>query len=382
MNFGIVFGSCLIIFFIINLFFKPRRYNLLFYLFDFIVSVFVYFIHVPVELNYDMTRYEELLNLIRFYNNSGGLASGLHWVLNYSTYTSQPFDAFYIWLFSLFKENGYLFAVTIFIFLVLISKLIINICKDFDVEFKIGLIIKLVVLSIFCLGWEISGLRNNMAFVVLVWAIYYDVTGKGKIRSIIFYLLSYLIHPSVIIFIILRVLLMVFTNRIGQIIVIVFTMIYPIFINNILNIAQRINIFPNLEEKANAYLYSGQNFNQFASNTSLFVITCILITLILEVIFYSLYHRNDALKTYVRIYATYIFFAISSSLSSQLLLRTTLLLIFMSIPIKVILFSFDKDNLINPVVKKVGELYKLFVLFFSVFAFLFWYQQVYIHMLI
>lgn len=385
MNIGIVLGSCLIIFFIIGLSLKLCRYNILFYLFDFIVGVSVYFIHVPEELNYDMTRYEELLDLIRSYNNLGGVTAGLHWTLNYSTYASQPFDAFYIWLFSLFKNNGYLFAVTTYIFLFLISKLIISVCKDFKIGLKIGLVVQVIVLSIFCLGWEISGLRNNMAFVILVWAIYYDVTDKSKVFSIVFYLLSYLIHPSVIIFIILRVLLIIFNNRLGHIIVILITVVYPIFINNILDIAQKINIFPNLEEKANAYLYGGQNFNQFASGPTLFVIICILITLILEVIFYNLYYRNINLKSYIQIYITYIFFAISSFLSSQLLLRTTLLLLFMSIPIKIILFSninSTKYNLIDPTVEIVRELYKLFTLFFSIFAFVFWYQQVYVHMLI
>lgn len=384
MNFGIIFGGCLIAIFIVNLFFKIHRYCFLYYLFDFIVSIFVYFIHVPVELNYDMTRYEELLNLIRFYNSSG-INAGLHWTLNYSTYASQPFDAFYIWIFSLFNQNGYLFAVTTFIFLILISNLIIRICRDYDIGLKAGLFVQIIILSIFCLGWEISGLRNNMAFVILVWAIYYDVTGKNKIYVASLYLISYLIHPSVIIFIVLRVLLMIFVSRVGQIIVILFTIAYPMFIDNILSIVQKMNVFPNLEEKSSAYLYGGQNFGQFASTPVLLVIICILITLVIELIFYNMYYRNDKLRIYIRIYVTYIFFVISSFLSSQLFLRATLLLLFMSIPIKLVLFgniNSVEDDVINPAVKIVGELYKLCIFGFSIFMFIFWYQQMYINLLI
>lgn len=384
MNFGIAFGSCLISFLIIGLFFKIKNYKLLFYTFDLFVSVFVYFIYVPVELNYDMTRYDQLLDVMRFYN-SNGLSSGLHWALNYSPYASQPFDAFYIWLFSLLKNNGYLFAVTIFLFLLLISKLVIKVCENFTIDFKVGLIVQVIILSIFCLGWEISGLRNNMAFIVFVVALYYDATIKhikDKKFVILLYVLAYLIHPSIIIFLIFR-LLFIFNNKLVHILVCVFALGYTLFINNILNLVLKINVIPDLDEKANAYLYGGQNFNQFENNIVLGVVVCILLLLIVELIFYTLYFKNDRLKKYTQIYITFIVFAIGSYLNTQIFLRTTMLLLFMSIPLKMIILAGKKQNIKTDwYTYKLQSLYKISLLGFSFFLFVFWYHEMYSQMLL
>lgn len=389
MSFGIIFGILLILFIFVGNFIRIKNYELYIYSFDFVVSIFVFFIHIRPGVYFDMLLFSQTLENIRYYN-IGDIMSGLNWALNSSPYTSVPFDAFYIWMFSLFKSNGWLFAVTTLVFLIILSKFIIYICKENHYNYKVAIYVEVIVLSIFCLGWEISGLRNYLSFLIFVVAIYSEIkipTIKGKLPYFLAYIISYLIHPAVLIFIVLRLLLLI-KSKILYFVIIIFALVYTTFVNSILNSLEKLKILPIITQKSNFYLYGAQSFDSFENTYVIHAVELIFITLILEfILFKALNVKNERLNQYLKFYIVCTVFALGSILSTQVFLRSVMLILFMSIPIKAALFSnvrlsLLKHNCSGFTTSNAVLLYRFLTISFSLVMFVFWYFAIYKDMLI
>lgn len=373
MNFGIAYGIVLILSLIIVWFGSTQYTKPLFLFTDFLIALPAFFIKISPFIYWDTNRFSDLLNIIRSYNE-GGIGSGLNWTLHYSIYSSQPLVAIYIWLFSLFRQDGVFFFATAFFFLISISLMLLKIMKYFNVNKNTAIIVQTIILMIFNLFYEIEGVRNFLSFGIFSTALFIDFhtkEKKWKVLCFFFYLIAYMFHPAVLLFIFFRIVLLL-KNKLFFFIVALLSLIYTPFLNVLMPIFQKIGF----EDKAQVYLYGQSNYNSFTSSAELIVTSLILISLIIELVLFTDFKLSEYLsKNYYRFYIIAILFTLGSFLSAQIYLRSIILILFLSAPIKSIMFS----DLVNNGTSNytIVNLYKIVTFLFAIFMFICWYDWTY-----
>lgn len=374
MNFGIVYGFTLIIFAIWGLTIKSRNIKITLLFLDMIVALPAFFA-IPWG---DAIRFSTLLDLSRGFN-ALGIKNGLMWWLTNSTYSKEPVVAIYIWIFSFFKNNGFFFYTTTLFFLIAITTLIVKGMEKLHVQQRTGVIVQLLVLMTFNIFYEVEGIRNFLAFAIIAAGIYLDLNSnsrKVKICCGIMYIFALSFHPSVLPFILLRVLL-IFKNKIIYYLLCFLSLIYTVCLSNIVWIFSKISPF--LFDKSQRYLFGQASFGTYTSTLEIIVTSIILVILIIELLVFKYFKLEKHIpKIYLKYYIIAILFTIGSYLSVQVYLRSIMLLLFLSIPIKLTLFS---NNLFDENILKVKyqevQLYRLVMLVYSISMFFYWYWAYY-----
>ena len=298
-----------------------------------------------------------------------------------SVYANQPVVVIYIWLLSFFSNNGIFFYVTIVLFVFFLSLLVVKSLEKYKVTNNmVGVITQLIVLMIFNLFFEVEGVRNFLAFDIFAIAFFIDVNTtnkKYKFLCWMAYLIAYAFHPAVIPFIIFRIILLsknrwiIFFTKIG-------VLIYTFFTPVILSFFNSISFISPLIERADYYFYGQSNYDAHATNREILFTTLILIYLIIELLlFYLISMSKQINQVYLQMYIIVLLFTIGSFLNMQVYLRSIILLLFMSVPIKVKLFSNISNLNYNVVYKSSVYFYRYFSIIFSIIMFGYWYIQTY-----
>lgn len=380
MNFGIIYFLILFVFLFIGLILPIKKVGRFLIITNFVIAIPAFFVHPPEGIFWDTIRFSNLLNAIRGYNYLG-IYQGLNWALTSSQYSSQPLDAIYIWFFSLFKQNGYLFSVTTFIFLLFLSIFIVISTKKNKSNKNSAIITQFLILTIFCIFYEISGIRNFLAYMIFALCLYMDLTTKDKSKKYLAYLgyiFAYEFHPAVLPFLILRIFLM-FRSRIVYVCVCVISFIYTLFLNILIPLIGNVGFLSVISEKAQLYLHGQENYGANATNGEILITTLILISLVVELVLYiNSNYKQIYLDKYIKYYILSMFFTIGSFLSVQVYLRSIMLLLFLSIPIKSVLFSNSNKNYIGHSI----IIYRYFTFILSIIMSIYWYVYVYQNVLI
>lgn len=377
MNFGLAYGFTLLVSFFVVWISSSKSTKLLFLLSDILIALPAFFIKISPFIYWDTNRFANLLSVIRSYNQYG-IINGLDWTLHYSLYSTQPLVAFYLWIFSLFKQNGFLFFTTAFLFLISLSLMILKTMKYLDLNKNVGIFIQIMILMLFNFFYEIEGIRNFLSFIIFATALYIDFNTKyrrNKIFCFSFYVLSYMLHPAVLPFILLRVILLI-NSKLVNCVTGVAALIYTPFLSLILPIFKSISFLAPFYDKTQVYLYGQSNYNSFSNDVEIIITSLILVSLIIEWIIFKKFNLDKYLPLkYCKFYILAILFTIGSFFSIQIYLRSIMLILFLSVPIKAIMFS----NLGHTNIPRETfmELYKVVTPIFSIFMFACWYDLCY-----
>lgn len=379
MTYAVAYILVLIFLIAVGYLIKPKR-KLPFFLFlDFIISIPSFFTKTPDGMYYDQDRFNILLNTIRGINKSG-LINGLNWSLHQSDYANEPGSAIYVWIFSLFKDNGMLRLGTTFIFLALLSFLIIKAGKKVNFSEKKIVSIQLIVLLTFNIFYEISGIRNFLAFMILSVALYCDMLEKNRRKKwvyFVFYLLAYTIHSSMLPFIIFRLVLLLH-NRVINIITACIALTYNYYLPAILQWLGKFSIFSFFTNKASFYLGMQQQDINFSGGADITLMSIILVVLVLERVLYGYTFKNQLPIQYINYYDFILFYIIGSITITQVYIRTIFFLLFLSIPFKIQLFS----NLRVQSEISFVKIYRILMFGISIMVFIIWTSLYYVNVLV
>ncbi|GAA3632648.1 hypothetical protein GCM10022297_09570 [Lactobacillus hamsteri] len=377
-NFGSSYIAILIITFLIGNFLIHLKYVSPYFLYflDIIIALPAYFINTAIPSIWDSIRFDTMLNLFREANNLYGISGGLNWALNFSGYyTKQPVVVIYVWLYSFFKNNSVFFYCNILLFLFLVSLLITQVQKIYKLSNKVSLIVKFVILASFNIFFEIEGVRNFLSYIILATFVFIDFYSheyKKKILCILAYGLAIGLHPAALPFVLFRIIF-ILNNKLIRMVLAVFAVTYTILLPQILHIFSSFSYFVN--DNSKTYLYGQSNFSSYTGFNEVLFSTFLLISLILELlIFYKCNFQKKLSQNYLQYYIVAILFTIGSCLSVQVYLRAIFLLLFLSIPIKMILFSKYKDKVLNYI---TIYLYRYSSVIFSLMMLFYWNWQTY-----
>lgn len=381
MNFGIVYALLLFFTSSVGLVLHIKNYKSYFLISDLFIAIPAYLFYLPNNIYWDSIRFSNLLDTMRMYNATGVL-NGLKWGLNYSVYNSQPLDVIYIWLFSFFNSNNIFFYTTIVLFLFCLSILILYGMKIVNSSLKSAILTQLSILMIFNIVFELAGIRNFLAFMLFAAASYIELNSNNKKVKIICWLcyaVAYLFHPSVLIFIVFRIILL-FNKKSLNKLTGLFCLIYTLFLAGIVSIFDKIPFFYNISSRIRIYLYGQSGFSTHAGENEIIFTSIILIYLIYELfVAYSLRITKRLNSKYVTLYHLSMLFTVGSFFSTQIYLRSIMLLLFMSAPIKLMLFD---NKLILKNISSTNqaielEFYKLGTFAMCIVLFSYWYYVYY-----
>ncbi|KAA8788491.1 EpsG family protein [Lactobacillus crispatus] len=387
MTYGVVYISLLILFVFCGLIYPFRSLKAFLLSFDAIISIPSFFVKSPAFISWDIDHYKTILDSIRAMNIFG-VSSGLDWSLHSATspYSNQPGVAIYLWIFSLFKENGVFFYATTLFFLVALSLFICKVVKELKVSKKEAVLIQLIILMTFNIFYEIQGVRNFLAFMLFAVALYYDFTLKSKYKKIIcwfFYLVAYSLHPSVIPLIFIRILVGAFHKKLDFYILGFLLLIYNLFLPILTNILSKISIFSVVSIKMEQYLYGQSDFEAHAGGNEIMFTSLILIALVLELFLYLQVSKRSLLpRKYSIFYYMTMLFTIGSFLSTQVYLRNIMLLLFLSIPMKIYLFSDLCKEDIYATETRILSLYKVMSFALATLMLMYWSYTTYFKVLV
>jgi len=393
MNFGIVYAVLLILFLIFGYIFKNNDIRKILVVSDIFIALPAYFAKPSLGVYFDTIRFNYILDQMRGVNSvSSNIGDSLNWAVNSSEYSTQPLVLLYMWPFSFLKNNGMFFFITTFLFLLFLSLLLLKAKKYFDLRNSNVILVQFVILTTFNLFFQIEGIRNFLSFMIFSWALFEDLTAKSmknKIISMITYVLCIFLHPFTIVFVIFRIVLFIknnvvfLNNAVFDILVSICLLFYNRFIDLFIGM---VNLFTNIKFvnfisiKLQSYIHGQANFDTFSSKGEILFNTVVLLTLLVELLLFLICYEKSVLpKSYLSMYIYIISFTLGSFLSTQLYLRTIMLVLFMSMPIKMLLFSNIKSKGISGY---VIILYKFVIFLVAVTLFVYWYMTMYKNILI
>lgn len=150
---------------------------------------------------------------------------------------------------------------------------------------------------------------------------------------------------------------------------------YTVLLPQILNIFSSFTYFINNDSKT--YLYGQSSFSSYAGFPEILFSTLLLVSLIVELLIFCKYDFKKTIsQNYLQYYIIVILFTIGSCLSVQVYLRSIFLVLFLSIPIKMFLFSEYKVKILN---YSIIYFYKYSSIIFSLIMLFYWNWQTYRH---
>ncbi|KAA8812060.1 hypothetical protein J6L97_09580 [Lactobacillus crispatus] len=379
-NFGSSYISILIVTFLISSLWIHLKYvsPCFLYFLDILIAIPAYFINTAIPSVWDSVRFATMLNLFRGANNIYGISGGLNWALNSSGYyPGQPVVVVYVWLYSFFRNNNVFFYCNILLFLFLMSLLIIQVQKIYKFSNKISLIVKFIILMSFNIFFEIEGVRNFLSYIILATFVFIDFNSykfRTKILCILAYCLAIGLHPAALPFVLFRIIF-ILKSKLIRMVLAVCAATYTVLLPQILQLFSSFTYFINDDSKT--YLFGQTTYNAYSDFPEILFSTLLLVSLILELlIFCKCNFKKLISKNYLQYYMIAILFTIGSCLSVQVYLRSIFLLLFLSIPIKMFLFSEYKNNILN---YSIIYFYKYSSVIFSLIMLFYWNWQTYRH---
>lgn len=297
----------------------PKLYFKIIILLLLIAVIILAYNYIPAPSN-DLARYYQMLNQTRSWN----------WqqYQNYANYRDTPLTNLYFYIMK-DVSNRSLFAtiptITVMFFLA-------GTVHYFDLKFNLKtrsiVIYLLSTLSFATIVGIISGVRQNVSWVFLMIAIFYDFYSdkKNKIFSVFLYILPPLIHLSTIPVIALRVLYMLIKKlNILKYLVI----LWPIFISAIHNIT---DLFPPQVQLALEKLELSVREVEWDLRQIIALIGYLLILFVLLRARNNLYQRVIT-KNYLNFYILVVLFGLSSFFAPTLFRRTFGFVLYISLPL-------------------------------------------------
>lgn len=396
-TYGVGYILLIFLFLITGLLISNRFFNLFLLAFDLLISSLSFFVQPIRPHFFDTIRFNFLLDTARSINENNNYLDGLNWLLHFSEYKGQPLVAVYIWMYTFFKNNGFFFFGTTFIFISVLMILINISRKYFKITKNSAVLTLFFFFGSFNMFFEVEGVRNFLSFMILTLCLFVDIIvnkdsiKKDTIYIYIGYLIAILLHPFSFIFVVIRFLLLLMNKfRIDKKIykyiffelILTYNLMVVIFIK-IFSSFKGISFFDLVVGKMQHYIAGQTNFKAHAGLKE--IIFTIFLFFILSINLY-LFRKYFEKKLDINImpYIEYVFvivlFIIGSSLSVQLYLRTIMLLLFMMLPLISYMFSFKSNDYIellnyNISVDKLVLYLKILNILTAVIMMSHWYRQ-------
>lgn len=149
-------------------------------------------------------KYNDLYRIYEIMNNYSKIPIKDFFV-NYVSKSNVPVSLIYYWIIGQFKINGLLPFITTFIFYSNIFYILYDFYEKNNISNKALSLSLLIIMCNSSFFETISGIRNMLAFSILLKCFYDEFyNNKYLSKNIIWYVISALIHPSTIVLIILR----------------------------------------------------------------------------------------------------------------------------------------------------------------------------------
>ena len=160
-------------------------------------------------------------------------------------------------------------------------------------------------------------------------------------------------------------------------------LIYNLFLPILTNILSKISIFSVVSIKMEQYLYGQSDFEAHAGGNEIMFTSLILIALVLELFLYLQVSKRSLLpRKYSIFYYMTMLFTIGSFLSTQVYLRNIMLLLFLSIPMKIYLFSDLCKEDIYATETRILSLYKVMSFALATLMLMYWSYTTYFKVLV
>lgn len=392
MNFGIIYIVLLLLFLIFGYLFGRSKLRIFLFVSDFVISLPAYFVHPAIGVYFDTIRFENILDQIRIVNANSGIFEGLKWTLDFSEYANQPVVSFYLWIFSFFQNNGMLFFITTFLFLSFLSALLLEIQKRMKIRGFSLISVQFVILMTFNLFYQIEGIRNFLSFIIFSWALFKDLNSKNRSSKIVsfgMYFLAILIHPITLPFVLFRMIILIrsrvifINNKIFDLVMCFLLLIYSYFNSAMIIVLERfdyISFIDSILMKTQSYVYGQSGFQSFSNRSEVLFTSIVLLSIVFELLLFAAFRFSNILpEEYLNFYFYVIFFTLGSFLNTQIYLRTVMLLLFLSAPMKMVLFNKEgiKGNAVY-----LELLYEFSIYVIAIIGFVIWYGLIYKNVLI
>lgn len=268
------------------------------------------------------------LDIYRYYTQIDiGMQSGFTYILKHKDFAALPTAGMYVSLFVILKNKFLLPMVTCFIYYFFISDIIIKYSK-INKKNKFGLIISLIAFYTISnyLG-VVSGIRNPMAISLFCYFLYKDlIFNENFKKSLIIYILLCLFHPSVIVLLIIRFLI-IFDKRFDKFICIsllLWTGLKTFIISMLLNTKNNVYISLIKQKLTNYDINEANavaNVSLYTLVYLLFYISCLLIFIIYIIKSNNNSSNNNSKLNFDRYFKFLICFCIGSIFEYHLFVR-------------------------------------------------------------
>lgn len=177
-----------------------RNIKFVFFIISLILAIIAY--NITPYKSLDLYHHFQILNNCR--------AFGFGYLINHSDFSNLPVGALYFYIISLLGNNSFLPAISVFIYYYSILSIITEVAKKYNFN-KSGLWLS-AVLFLFVSNYigAASGIRNPLTISLFAYIFYKECFfGWNKKLVFILYILLCLFHPSILILLVLRLLLLI-----------------------------------------------------------------------------------------------------------------------------------------------------------------------------
>ncbi|ANZ63158.1 hypothetical protein AYR62_02970 [Secundilactobacillus paracollinoides] len=190
-----------------------------------------------------------------------------------------------------------------------------------------------------------------------------------------------MLHPATIMLVLLRILAglsdQLKYSTIFDIFIILILLFYSKLISLTLQILSLLSSVPFVNFlllKGQYYLYGQSNYQSFAGTREIIGISLILLDQVVEFIFFLHLSRCNLVKGYSVFYVFVMTLVLGSILNTQIYIRFTMVLLFLSIPMRMILLD---GNKLKKGYHNLSGLYLVVSMLFSTLMFIYWYILTY-----
>ena len=276
--------------------------NRLFYLF------LVAFDIALVTLHFDPSNYGLDLNV---YYGTMDLMKKMSWDTFIQVYSTQKefLTNFLFYVFASINNYGFWNFIVAFVSYSLLFYMITDYAKIKEISDRNYFLVLLLLIILYNNFFIMTGIRNSLAMILFLFVLYLEfIKENKKIFYKVLYIIPCLIHMSMVLAIILRLLLVIYKGRKRKYIILGL-IIYAFFPSVVLQIANELNgmsIFSDLYIKTTNYV-AGQNQTIF-ENLMYIIKTLIFINLF--IIFEKLYKNdNTRIKNATELICLFVFFS-------------------------------------------------------------------------
>lgn len=308
------------------------------YIFTTVVFAIMAFFVIPTE-GMDLYRHYEMLDTMR----QQGLENSIE-IYQYSL-RSLPMYALYFYIVSLLGSNQFLLAIAYVVVYGVQFTILHMAVEDFSLS-RYGEKIGYICIICFTNAYELTGIRNMMAFAICVYFLYLElVRKKHKVISWIMYVMMCFFHDSVVIFLVFRIFLL-FAKKKNLRWIILLIAVWPLCITKIIPILTSYvgNPFINgLVQKI--LLYTSEEATEaFSSGLSfMIVITIRILAIAIIWIGITINKNNVENKDWYLIFTSLVVFCIFGISAKTIVVRFVPLALYMAVPYMAKMFTLKQE---------------------------------------